>query len=123
MHDDAHRRLDRRVVHQPVLGLVPALVQFRDDLVVDDDKEVVIALVALGRVRFVHPFVAGVGTEQDDFQDTALFLLRAFRFAEGGLEFLVQDFHDALQFALLPDRQVIEIGFHGFGHREPRFKR
>ena len=81
-------------------------------LVVDDDQQVEVGLVALGRVRLVDPAAARIGAVKDDLEDAALLLPVLGRKRARLLEFLEQDLHHALELALLGRRKMIEVGAH-----------
>jgi len=72
--DDVDRARDAGVARDPVLGDVPVIGDIGEVFMTDDDQQVEIGLVAVG--RFVDPVVACVAAEQDDLVDLAVALVR-----------------------------------------------
>ena len=64
MDDEVDRRLerlgDRQLAIEPLLGLRPIFDAIGQALVVDDDQEIEIGLVALGGMRLVDPAAARI---------------------------------------------------------------
>jgi hypothetical protein len=116
MDDEIDRRLerlgDRELAVEPLLRLRPRLNPIRQALVVDDDQQVKVRLVAFCRVRLVDPAAACVRAVEDDLEDAALLFPVLGREDARFLELLEQDLHNALELALLGRRKMIQIGAH-----------
>ena len=116
MADEVDRRANRPgnavLAHQPVIDLGPALHPVGQALVVDDDEQVIIRLVAFGGVRLVDPVPTRVAAVENDLEDTALLLPFVLGQRKGVLELLEDQLDHAFQFALLVGRQMVEIAAH-----------
>ena len=88
------------------------LAQAGVDPYVLENQDEKIGQLALGGVRLVDPSAACIRTVKDDLEDAALLLPGLGRKRTRLVEFLEQDLDDALQFALLGGRQMIEVGAH-----------
>lgn len=116
MDDEIDRRLERFghavLAHQPVIELRPVLDPVDQPLVVDDDEQIVVRLVALGRMRLVDPSSAGIAAVENDLENATGLLPLVLRQRKGIIEFFENQLHHALKFALLLRRQMIEFGAH-----------
>lgn len=119
VHDEIDRGPDTCLPHDAVFGAVPVGGEVNHALLVDDDKQVIVAEVALCGVGLVYPSAASIGSEQDDLEDPALLLLRGRSARHGVGELLEQDFRHAGEFALLAMREVVEVRSH-HGHIRQR---
>jgi hypothetical protein len=70
--DGRSQRLgDRQLPVEPVVGAGPEFRPVGQLLMIDDDEEIEIGLVALGGVRLVDPAAAGVASVENDLEDWA----------------------------------------------------
>lgn len=98
--------------NEPVLGFLPVSHPVSQALVVDDDEEVIVRLIALGGMRFVDPIAARIGAVEDDPEDASLLFPVLGRERARFLEFLEQYLDDPFKFALLGRGQMIDVGAH-----------
>jgi hypothetical protein len=109
----AQRFGDRQFAVEPVLGGGPEFDAVGEPVVVDDDQQVEVRLVAFGGMGLIDPSAARIAAVENDLEDAPLLL--PVRGRNGGrvAEFLEQDLDDTLKLALLGWRQMIEAGPHG----------
>jgi len=105
--------VDGKLPDQPVFELQPVIDALGQPLVVDDDQQIEIGSIALGRVRLIDPAAPGVAAIKDQLLDPALLLPLVRGQRQRILEFFEDDLLHALKLALLVGRKVIEIGTHG----------
>jgi hypothetical protein len=106
--DEAHRRFNRRVMDQPIGGLVPVVGELAELAVVDDDQQIKIGPIALHREGLIDPSTLGVGAEQQNLQDPATLLEFSRTILQRILEFLMQNFQNAANLALLAKWHMVE---------------
>jgi hypothetical protein len=100
---------DDDLAQDMLLGRVP---EFRvgHRFVIDHDEDVVIRKIAAAAV--LHPVAPGMGAEQDELQDPPLLTLGREFALHRFLELVEQDAHDAVEFAALAERQMVEALAH-----------
>src|SRR5206468_7919006 len=103
---------DRELAVEPLLGLAPIFHPIGQPLVVDDDEEIIVRLIAFGGMRLIDEGAAGVRAVKNDLEDPALLLPLLGRKAPRLLELLEQDCDDPFQLALLGGRQMIDVAAH-----------
>ncbi|CUW96746.1 hypothetical protein AGR2A_Lc180148 [Agrobacterium genomosp. 2 str. CFBP 5494] len=112
MHDELRRCFDEAVADDPVGRLVPEGRMIRQLAIVDDHQQIEIRTIALHRMRLVDKGAAGVGTEQDDFENAPALFEIGGALSQGILELLVQDLQRTGKLLLLSLRDMIKGGFH-----------
>jgi hypothetical protein len=116
VHDEIDRSLERLghaiFAHQPVIELRPVFDPVDQPLVVDDNEQVVVRLIALGGMRLIDPGTARVAAVEDHLEDAPGFLPFVPGEREGIVELFEDQLHHAFQLALLLWRQVIKVGLH-----------
>ena len=118
VHDEVDRCLERTrdavFAHQPVIELGPVFDPVGQPLVVDDDKQIVIRLIALRGMRFVDLGAARIAAIKDDLQNSSgLFPLMLCE-RKSVVELLEDQLHHALQLALFLWWEMVEIASHLF---------
>ena len=98
--------------HQPVIELGPVLDAVNQTLVIDDNKQIIVRLVALCSMGFIDPCSACIAAVQNDLEDAPGLLPVVPRQREGVIEFFEDKLHHALKLALFLRWQMIEFGAH-----------
>src|SRR5438309_8071403 len=70
----AERLRDRELAVEPLLGLAPIFHPIGQPLVVDDDEEIIVRLIAFGGMRLIDEGAASIRAVEDDLEDPALLL-------------------------------------------------
>jgi hypothetical protein len=96
---------DAIIAEEPVLGLVPVIDQIGQPLVVDDDEDVVIRIIAANRIG--DPVAARIASVEDDLENAALLLPLLRRKRSRVLELGEEDFDDAREVLLLAARKMV----------------
>ena len=65
------RLVDRQFADEPVIELAPEIDLLGEPFVVDDDQQVEVRAIALGRMRLIDPAAARVAAVEDDLVDPA----------------------------------------------------
>jgi hypothetical protein len=108
----AQRLRDRKFAVEPVLGGRPEFDAIGQLVVVDDDEQIEVGLIALGGVRFIDPAAARIAAVEDDLENARVLLPVGRRDRGCVAEFLEQNLDDALQLALLGRWKMVETGLH-----------
>jgi len=110
--DELRRRFDKAVADDPVGCLVPIGRVIRQLAIVDDHQQIEIRAIALHRMRLINKGAAGIGAEQNDFENASALLELGGAFTQRILELLVQDLQRTGELSLLSVRDMIKGGFH-----------
>src|SRR3546814_5079345 len=94
------------------------MLEFRQPLIVDDDEDVVVRLIATDRI--IDPVAACIAAIKNDLEDPALAVPVGVAARVRGLEFFEQDAHDIGKLALLGLREMIEAGSHCLDRKSTR---
>ena len=65
----AQRAGEAIFAHQPVIELGPVLDAVNQTLVIDDNKQIIVRLVALSSMGFIDPCSACIAAVQNDLED------------------------------------------------------
>ena len=101
----------RQFGEQPVLGLRPELGNVGQILVVDNDQQIEVRIVASDRI--LDPVAPGIASEQDDLQKLAVAKARLGAMRNRRRESIADNLDDARQLPLLGVRKMADIGPHG----------
>ena len=116
VNDEVHWRPQplrhRQFANEPIVELRPIVRPIGQPLVVDDDQQVIVRLIALRRVRLVNPATPCIAAVEDDLGNPALALPVLRRERQRVLEFLEDDLDDALDLALLVRGKMFEAALH-----------
>src|SRR3546814_13085112 len=82
-------------------------------LIIDDDEQIPVRVLADPRVRLIHPIAACMAAVENDFENLAVDFQITAGEAQRILELLEDDAHDAPYFLPLLWRKAGQAGFHG----------